>query len=81
MKRYQLMQVAIYVMCGGGFLGRSFAEQPAGAYIDSSVGKRPYSVKKIEAARKALVEEVVKEGLDPNDLPVTPNFTNMGGAF
>ena len=81
MKRYQLMQVALYVMCGGGFLGRSFAEQPETAYVDRRTGKLPYSAKKIDTARAALVEEAKREGLDPKSLPAMPDFTNMGQVF
>jgi len=35
------MQVAVYVMCGGGFLGRFAAEKPMDFYIDDRVGCLP----------------------------------------
>lgn len=71
-------QVAIYVMVGGGIIGRMFAEQPADAYIDIRVGKRPYKYKEIAAARKILVAMAEKAGLDPHKLPAMPNFGNLG---
>jgi hypothetical protein len=41
------LQVAVYVMCGGGMLGRFAMSQPADFYIDDRVGKLPYSRKDI----------------------------------
>lgn len=75
-------QIALYVMVGGGMIGRSFAEQPKGAYVDSRVGKRPYSMKEIDQARKILVIMAEVAGYDPNGfnngLPSMPNFHGAG---
>lgn len=51
----QQLQVAVNVMCGGGFLGSFAAEQPGeGFYIDSRVGRLPYKVKEIYQAVAVL---------------------------
>jgi hypothetical protein len=72
------LQVAIYVACGGGRIGRLYAEQPKGAYIDMRVGKRPYSRKEIENMRQVLVAMAEIRGLDPNRLPRMPDFHGCG---
>lgn len=38
------LQIAIYVACGGGIIGRMYAERPASAYIDMRVGRLPYGI-------------------------------------
>jgi len=48
------LQTAVYVMCGGGFLGRSAARQPAAFYIDDRCGRLPYSKSKIMKAVRVL---------------------------
>ncbi len=73
-----LLQIAIYVMVGGGFIGRMYAEQPADAYIDSRVGRRPYSIREINKARGALIAMAKKAGLDPSNLPKSPRWHNLG---
>ena len=71
-------QVAIYVMAGGSFVGRQYAEQPEHAYVDSRIPKRPYRLSQLEIARAHLVAIAKRAGYDPNNLPATPNFGNMG---
>jgi hypothetical protein len=72
------MQVAVFVMCGGGFLGRFAAEQPRDFYIDARTGKFPYSKTAILQAVEALATIAEVNGLDPRHLPSMPNFHNMG---
>lgn len=72
------MQVAVYVMCGGGFLGRMAAEQPADFYIDSRCGKLPYKTREIEQAVQVLIIAAGAHGLDPHNMPEMPRFHNMG---
>lgn len=72
------MQVAVYVMCGGGFLGRMAAEQPADFYIDTRCGKLPYKAREIEQAVQVLVIAAGAHGLDPHEMPPMTRFHNMG---
>ncbi len=72
------MQTAVYVMCGGGFLGRFAAEQPADFYIDDRVGKLPYPRKEIYQAVETLATIAKANGLDAKHLPEMPRFHNMG---
>lgn len=71
-------QVAIYVLTGGGLVGRSYAHNPKTAYMDIRLGKRPYSRKQIEAARQTLVALAEKARMDPDSLPDMPDFGNLG---
>jgi hypothetical protein len=48
------LQVAVYVMCNGGFLGRSASEQPESFYVDDRVKKLPYSRRQIVNAVRVL---------------------------
>ena len=72
------LQVAIYVACGGGWIGKFHAERPKTAYIDARVCKLPYSRKEIENMRKVLIAMAEQRGLDPNSLPNMPNFHSCG---
>ena len=72
------MQVAVYVMCGGGFLGRFAAEQPMDFYIDDRVGCLPYSREEIYQAVETLKTIVIANGMDPHRLLTMPSFHNMG---
>jgi hypothetical protein len=72
------MQVAVYVMCGGGFLGRFAAEQPMDFYIDDRVGHLGYSREEIYQAVETLKTIVIANGMDPHRLPAVPSFHNMG---
>lgn len=71
-------QVAIYIACGRGFLGKLHAEQPAGAYIDLRVGKLPYPKSQIKNVRQVLIAIAKVNGLDPHNLPEMPNLHNCG---
>ena len=73
MEHIQRLQVAVYVMCGGGFLGKMAAEQPADFYIDDRVSRLPYGRKAITQAVEVLRVHAEKEGLDTHNL--------MGVAF
>ena len=64
LKEMQQLQVAAYVMCGGGFLGRSIADQPDAFYIDARCGKLPYSVREIYNVRDTLIRYRVTLNLD-----------------
>lgn len=60
LERLKAQQIAVYVMIGGGFLGRFAAEQPADFYIDSRVGRLHYGQRVIYQAveiLKILAEE------------------------
>lgn len=74
------LRVAVFVMCGGGFLGSSAARQPASFYIDARCGRRPYSNTQVRQAVTTLAAYAKVLGLNPNDLgatnPVT--FHNCG---
>lgn len=72
------MQVAVYVMCGGGFLGRFAAEQPASFYIDDRVGHLPYKRPEILQAVKTLCTIARANNIDPAHMPEMPQFHNMG---
>ena len=72
------LQIAVYVMCGGGFLGKSASEQPADFYIDSRVGKLPYGKREIIQAVETLTTLSKAAGFDPHNLPPMPSFHNCG---
>jgi len=71
-------QIAVYVMCGGGFLGHFAAEQPADFYIDDRVGRLPYPKAQIRQAVETLVTLSEKAGLNPHHLDPMPSFHNCG---
>jgi hypothetical protein len=70
-------QVAIYVMVGGGFNGKHYAEQPATAYLDDRA-KGAYGRRDIEAARLSLINLAKVAGYDPKELPAMPEVPHMG---
>lgn len=72
------MQVAVYVMAGGGMLGRSAAEQPGSFYVDARVSRRPYSERKLFLATRILAAIAEANGLDPEHMPEMPNIHNLG---
>jgi hypothetical protein len=74
----ETVQVAIYIMAGGGLIGRFFAEQPADAYRDARAGRAPYPAKAVENMRKVLVAMAEVYGLDPHYLPPIPAFHHAG---
>jgi hypothetical protein len=71
-------QVAIYVMAGGGLIGRLYAEQPQDAYTDARAGRRPYGGKDLERARLILCALAARAGLDSREMPPMPRFHNLG---
>lgn len=78
MRELQDLQISIYTMCGGGFLGKSAASQPKDFYIDLRVGKLPYSKKAILQAVKVLSIYAEELGLDPNRLDFHSGFHACG---
>jgi len=72
------LQIAVYVMAGGGFLGRFAAEQPADFYIDDRCGRLPYGRKDIAQAVETLKTIAEAQGLDPHHLPAMPDFHGCG---
>ena len=71
-------QVAVFVMCGGGFLGKMAAEQPADFYIDDRVSGLPFSKKKIYQAVETLTTLAKENKLNPHDMPQMSRFHNCG---
>lgn len=80
LRKIGTLQTVLFVMVGGGFLGASFAESPADAYIDSRVGKLPYSRKEIEQMRQILIAHAKYLKLDPHKLPPRADF-HCGGIL
>ena len=72
------LQVAVYVMCGGGFLGNFAAGQPADFYIDDRCGRLPYGRKAIMQAVAVLTASATARGLNPHHMPAMPEFHNCG---
>lgn len=72
------MQVAVFTMCGGGFIGRLAAEQPANFYVDDRVKRLKYPKKEIYQAVETLKTIATVHGLNTHDLPAMPRFYNMG---
>ena len=72
------LQVAIYVACGGGWIGQNHAERPVEAYIDDRVGTLPYSRREIENMKIVLIAMADAKGLDPSNLPPMPKFHSCG---
>lgn len=63
------LQVAVYVMCGGGTLGDFAARQPADFYIDDRVGRLPYAKGKITQVVQCLLAVAHTLGKDSYNLP------------
>ena len=78
MERLRAQQVAVYVMCGGGMIGRQHAERPLSAYIDARVAKRPYSRKAIDNATRVLAVMAEVAGINADSLPPMPDLHNSG---
>lgn len=72
------MQVAVYVMCGGGFMGESAASRPADFYIDARITALPYKAKEILQAVKVLAFVAGLAGYDPHNMPKMTRFHNLG---
>jgi hypothetical protein len=67
-----LHQVAVYVIAGGGHLGRWAAENPADFYLDQRTGKLPFSRDDILRAVATLARIATAHGFDPHELPTMP---------
>ena len=78
LREFQNLQIVAYVMAGGGFVGRSAAEQPWGFYVDGRVSKRPYSITKIGNAVASLRIFAEVLGFTTNTMPRMPDFPNCG---
>ena len=72
------LQNAVFVMCGGGFLGDFAATQPADFYIDSRCGRLPYGRRAIMQAVEILATIAVELELDPHNMPSRPSYHNLG---
>ena len=72
--KFKALQVAVYVMAGGGMIGRMYAEQPADAYTDTRAGRRPYRTDELESARQCMIASCHALGLDPHNVPPMTNF-------
>lgn len=72
------MQIALFVMCGGGLIGHMAAEQPEDFYIDDRLSKRPYARKDIYQAVATLITLARVNGIDTKKMPEMPRFHNMG---
>lgn len=75
---FSALQVAVYVMVGGGFLGAFAAEQPKDFYIDSRVGKRPYKVRDCYQAVAVLAIYAKLLKYTTETMPKMARFHNCG---
>ena len=71
-------QVAVYVMCGGGHLGRWAAENPAAFYMNDSVRRLPYSRDEVRRSVATLARIAQAHGFNPHDLPCMPLLHSFG---
>lgn len=67
------IQIMLYVMCGGGMLGKFAITNPANFYIDTRVGKLPYKKKDIIQTVHILSAIAEFFGANPCRLP-EPNI-------
>lgn len=65
--KLQAMQVAVYVMCGGGELGLLAATQPIGFWMDEENEITIYSAADVYAAVGMLAKAAKQEGHDVDD--------------
>jgi len=72
------LQVAIYVMAGGGMIGRFAAEQPADYYHDTRTGQGAYSNRAVQQAVDVLARLAELNGLNPHKMARVPNFHYCG---
>lgn len=72
------LQVAVYVMAGGGFIGSSAACQPHDFYIDARSGRLPYKNRLVLQAVKVLELHLKVLGIDRGNIPAVPQFHNCG---
>ena len=71
-------QITVYVMCGGGMLGRQAAQQPADFSIDDRVSRMPYSRRAILQAVMVLRLMAEAHGLNAHDMPKMPLMHEAG---
>lgn len=72
------LQLIVFTMCGGRYLGKFAAEQPGKFYIDSRVGKLPYGKREIYQVVEVLKIVAETNEYDPNQLPRMPRFHSCG---
>ena len=81
----QVMQVAIYVMCGGGFTGGAAVRAPVQFYVDTRAsGTFPYSDADLMSAVTAYEIRARELGYNTNSMPdgdCLQVLSNMGGAL
>jgi len=77
-EKIRALQVAVYVMAGGGLIGRSAAEQPKGFYLDMRLPKRPYSTNQVYQAVRILAHLAEINGMDSNNMPKMMDFPGCG---
>lgn len=72
------LQIAIYVMCGGGLLGKLAVEDPWNFYLDDRTAKLPY--KRAEILQSIEVLKVYAKVLeeDINTMPPVSQFHSCG---
>ncbi len=70
-------QVAVYVMAGGGLIGRFAAEQPADFYVYDRVSRRPYPKRELYRAVAVLARMAQANGLDPRNMPSMPRLHSL----
>lgn len=71
-------RVAVYVMVGGGMLGKSAVDDPWTFYIDLRVGRLPYAKRDIMHAVRDLATLCEAAGLHRNNMPPMVNIPNLG---
>jgi hypothetical protein len=81
MDQFYQLQTAVYVMCGGGHLGSFAAGQPHNFYIDSRMGKLPYSKRAIMQTVAVLALYVKVLDLDKDKLPQNWMDAHNCGVF
>jgi len=71
-------QIAIYVMCGGGNLGRWAAENPSEFCLDYRIGRLPYEREEILRAVATLAQIAQAHGFNAHELPCMPLLHSFG---
>ena len=73
------LQLIAYVLAGGGFLGKSAAEQPVDFYFDDRTGFTRKEKRKAERAVQVLVIYAKVLDLNPRDL--NPSYELFPGEY
>jgi hypothetical protein len=71
-------QIAVYVICGGGHLGRLAAENPAAFRMEDTVRRLPYSRDEVRRSVATLARIAQAHGFNPHDLPCMPLLHSFG---